>query len=93
MGYRPIYWTVDSGDWRADATAEAVRRRVLDGATNGAIIVMHFDSPRSAGTVASALPGIVDGLRARAYRLVTVTDLITGQAADEFDGRAALAVE
>ena len=79
LGYRPIYWTVDSGDWREDATAEAVRRRVLDGAANGAIIVMHFESPRTADTVAPALPGIVDGLRAKGYRLVTVTELLTGQ--------------
>ena len=79
LGYRPIYWTVDSGDWRRDVTAEEVRGRVLSEAINGAIIVMHFDSPRTADTIAAGLPGIVDELRAAGYRLVTVSELITGQ--------------
>ncbi|HEX2173628.1 MAG TPA: polysaccharide deacetylase family sporulation protein PdaB, partial [Dehalococcoidia bacterium] len=78
LGYRPIFWTLDSGDWRENATAADVSRRVLDGAVNGAIIVMHTDSPRTADTIAPVLPDIIDGLRAQGYRLVTVTELVTG---------------
>ena len=52
---------------------------MLDNAGNGAIIVMHFDSPRTADTVAAVLPSIIDGLRARGFRLVTVTELVTGE--------------
>jgi peptidoglycan/xylan/chitin deacetylase (PgdA/CDA1 family) len=78
IGYRPIYWTLDSGDWQVDATADGVRQRVLGNAANGSIIVMHFDSPRTADTIAAALPSIVDGLRERGYRLVTITELVTG---------------
>lgn len=79
LGYRPIYWTVDSGDWREEATAEKVRQQVLAGATNGAIIVMHFDSPRSADAIAGVLPEIIDGLRAKGKRLVAISELITRQ--------------
>jgi peptidoglycan/xylan/chitin deacetylase (PgdA/CDA1 family) len=79
IGYRPIFWTVESGDWRVDSTAEGVAGRVLGGARNGAIVVMHLESPRTADTVAPALPAILDGLRERGYRLVTVTELITGR--------------
>ena len=79
IGYRPIYWTVDSGDWTVDATAERVRSRVLSNAVNGAIIVMHFESPRTADTVAPALPSIIDGLRDQGFRLVTITELVTGE--------------
>jgi peptidoglycan/xylan/chitin deacetylase (PgdA/CDA1 family) len=79
LGYRPIFWTVDSGDWREDATAAGVRRRVLDGAANGAIIVMHTDSPRTADTIAPILGDLIDELRARGFRLVTITELVTGQ--------------
>ena len=79
LGYRPIFWTVDSGDWREDATAAGVRRRVLDGAVNGAIIVMHTDSPRTADTIAPILGDLIDELRARGLRLVTVTELVTGR--------------
>ncbi len=83
LGYRPIFWTLDSGDWREDSTAEGVRQQVLAGAKNGAIIVMHFDSPRTADTVAAALPSIIDGLHERGYRLVTITELVTGQLTGE----------
>jgi peptidoglycan/xylan/chitin deacetylase (PgdA/CDA1 family) len=79
LGYRPIYWTVDSGDWRADATAEGVRARVLGGAVNGAIIVMHLDSPRSSEVVAPIVGQLVDELRARGFRLVTISELVTGR--------------
>ncbi len=81
LGFRPIFWTLDSADWRSDITGEVVRRRVLDGAVNGAIIVMHFESPRTRDAVAPALPGLIDDLRARGFRLVTITELITGRLA------------
>jgi peptidoglycan-N-acetylglucosamine deacetylase len=79
LGYRPIYWTLDSGDWREDASPAEVRQRVVDGAVNGAIVVMHFDSPRTADSIAAALPAIVDSLQARGFRLVTISELLTGQ--------------
>jgi peptidoglycan/xylan/chitin deacetylase (PgdA/CDA1 family) len=79
LGWRPIYWTLDSGDWTEDAVAANVRQRVVSQASNGALIVMHFDSPQTAKSIASALPATIDGLRARGFKLVTVTELITGQ--------------
>jgi hypothetical protein len=39
---------------------------------------MHFDSPRTSDTIAPALPAIIDGLRERGFRLVTITELIDG---------------
>ena len=78
LGYRPIYWTVDSGDWTTDATPEGVARRVLDNAANGAIVVMHFESPRTRTSTAVVLPSLIDTLRERGYRLVTITELVTG---------------
>jgi len=78
LGYRPIYWTVDSGDWQEQATAEGVYRRVMDQTVNGAIVVMHFDSPTSTTTTASILGRLVDDLRARGFEPVTITELLTG---------------
>ena len=37
LGYRPILWTVDSGDWTTEATPESVYSHVVAGAENGAI--------------------------------------------------------
>ena len=76
LGYRPILWTVDSGDWLTDATPESVYSHVINGAANGAIIVMHFDSPTSTQTTAQVLPAIIQALRGSGYQLVTISELI-----------------
>jgi peptidoglycan/xylan/chitin deacetylase (PgdA/CDA1 family) len=80
IGYRPIYWTLDSGDWRTDSTAEGIYRRVMDNVVNGAIVVLHFDSPTTPTSTASVLGRLIDDLRARGFRPVTVTELLVGPA-------------
>jgi len=70
-GYRSVYWTLDSGDWREDATPEAVRERVLGQMQNGSIVVLHLGS----WATARALPEILDGLQAAGYRLVTISQM------------------
>jgi peptidoglycan/xylan/chitin deacetylase (PgdA/CDA1 family) len=82
IGYRPIFWTADAGDWGTGSTAEGVTQRVLGGARNGAIIVSHMESPRTADTVAPAWPAILDALQARGYRLVTISELVSGRLRD-----------
>ncbi len=77
LGYRPIIWTVDSGDWTHEATAESVFSHIVNGADNGAIIVCHFDSPNTQGSTAQVLPAAIDALREAGYRLVTITELLT----------------
>jgi len=78
LGYRPILWSADSGDWTLTATAEGVYQRVMANAGPGAIIVMHFDSSATVRSTAAVLPRIIDDLREAGYRLVTITDLLTG---------------
>jgi peptidoglycan/xylan/chitin deacetylase (PgdA/CDA1 family) len=77
LGYRPILWTVDSGDWTREATPESVYSHIVNGAANGAIIVLHFDSPKTQDSTAQVLPAAIDALRAAGYRLVTITELLT----------------
>jgi peptidoglycan-N-acetylglucosamine deacetylase len=79
LGYRPIYWTVDSGDWTERATADGVYRRVMDETVNGAIVVLHFDSPTTTTSTAVVLGRIIDDLRARGFQPGTVTELLTGE--------------
>jgi peptidoglycan-N-acetylglucosamine deacetylase len=68
-GYRSVLlWTVDSLGWKGLAPASVVAR-CLDGATPGGILLLHVGS---ASTDAAALPGILDGLQARGFALVTV---------------------
>ncbi len=77
LGYRPILWTIDTADWTADATPESVFSHIVNGAKNGAIIVLHFDSPPTRDSTAQVLPAAIDALRADGYRLVTITELLT----------------
>ena len=80
LGYRPILWTVDSGDWTLEATVESVYSHVVNGAANGAIVVLHFDSPKTRETTAEVLPAVIDNLRGAGYRLMTITELLTSAA-------------
>jgi peptidoglycan/xylan/chitin deacetylase (PgdA/CDA1 family) len=80
-GYRPILWTIDSGDWTTEATPESVYSHIVNGASNGAIIVLHFDSPRTLQTTAEVLPAAIDSLRAAGYTLVTISELLTAHVA------------
>ena len=74
LGLAAIQWDVISGDANPGATSERVVRTVLVGVRPGSIVVMHANG-RSRGT-ASALPEIVEGLRAKGYRFVTVSQLL-----------------
>lgn len=71
-GYYDIYWSLDSGDWLDDATAQAVIQKTIRGTQNGTIIVMHITTE---STMVGVGP-IIDALRARGFELVTLTDLL-----------------
>ena len=77
FGYRPIYLTVDSLDWTQEATADSVYQRVMERTVNGAIVVLHFDSPTTVRSTAVALPRLIDDLRGAGFNLMTITDLLT----------------
>jgi peptidoglycan/xylan/chitin deacetylase (PgdA/CDA1 family) len=83
LGYRPILWTVDGADWTTEATPESVYSHVVNGATNGAIIVLHYDSPTTRDTTAQVLSAAIDSLRQSGYRLVTITQLLTASQVDD----------
>ena len=71
-GYVSIYWTYQVWDWTGDRTADEIYQYSVDGACNGAIVVMHVGAQETA----DALPAIIDELRARGYRLVTLGELL-----------------
>jgi len=69
LGYRPILWNASTGDGSTSTTPEQMVRNAL-AAGPGAILITHF----SQRTVA-ALPGIIDGLRAKGLEPVSLTAL------------------
>ena len=55
--------------------AAGITARVLRQAHDGAIVVLHITQANAPRT-ADALPAVIDGLQARGYRLVTLSDLL-----------------
>ena len=77
---RLVLWSLDSGDWRGLA-APAIIENVLSRVRNGSIIIFH-DSDENAladrHPTVEALSIILPALKAAGYRLVTVSELLSG---------------
>jgi peptidoglycan/xylan/chitin deacetylase (PgdA/CDA1 family) len=71
MGLAQILWSVDTHDWK-DRDASVVKRRAVDGASHGAIILMHDIHETSI----AASHDIIRELDARGYTMVTVSQLL-----------------
>lgn len=76
-GMTTVRWDVDPRDWERPAP-DMLQRRVLDGARDGSIVVLHDGGGPRDATVA-ALPGIVTSLRERGYRLVPASELLAAR--------------
>jgi peptidoglycan/xylan/chitin deacetylase (PgdA/CDA1 family) len=78
FGYTTVMWDVDSLDWQG-LTAQEIVANVLPKARNGSIILMHSAIAAGGadltGTV-EALPLIINALRQRGLRLVTVREML-----------------
>jgi len=71
-GLATVLWSTDTSDYRRPG-ADTIVARVLAGVRPGAIVLMHDGGGDRSQDVA-ALPAIVEGIRARGYRLVTLCD-------------------
>ncbi|HNT36492.1 MAG TPA: polysaccharide deacetylase family protein [bacterium] len=81
LGYRSIYWTLDSLDSVGEEkTSEAIVSRIVtaggmkdsDSFLDGAIVLLHLGNPRTVQAVGE----IIENLRGRGFEFVTVDDLI-----------------
>lgn len=70
-----ILWSADSNDWNRHTTSAQIKAKVLNNLTPGGIALLHDGGGNRTRTVA-ALPGIIDGIRNRGYKLVTVPELL-----------------
>jgi peptidoglycan/xylan/chitin deacetylase (PgdA/CDA1 family) len=71
QGMRVVLWSVDPRDWAPGATSRGIVRNVLSHVHAGSIVLMHDGEGDRSATV-KALPRIIDGIRKRGLRLVTV---------------------
>ncbi len=85
-GTPSVLWDVDTVDWKHPGVNVVIRRAVGE-ARNGSIILLH---DIHASTLA-AVEGVVEGLTARGFQLVTVSELIrmgreaAGEATDKVE--------
>ena len=70
-GLFTIQWDVDSLDWK-DLSAGEITNRVLGGAKEGSIILMHNNGLHTA----ESLPAVISALKVRGYAFSTVGDMI-----------------
>ena len=70
-GYPTILWSVDPQDWKTKSAA-MTRTRILNETRPGAIVLVHDIQASSI----EAMPGTLDGLLAKGFRFVTVSQLI-----------------
>ncbi|MDL2238547.1 polysaccharide deacetylase family protein [Christensenellaceae bacterium OttesenSCG-928-K19] len=75
IGREQIYWTVDTEDWTVKGEpdgADIVYQRIMDGAQDGAIVLLHDLHPTSVQGAIRAIPELVE----EGYKLVTMTQMI-----------------
>jgi peptidoglycan/xylan/chitin deacetylase (PgdA/CDA1 family) len=70
-GYCTIMWSVDPNDWKRPGVS-VVTSRLVNGAHNGAILLVHDLHAPSV----DAMPNTLDTLLTKGYRFVTVSQLI-----------------
>jgi peptidoglycan/xylan/chitin deacetylase (PgdA/CDA1 family) len=75
VGCTVIHYDVASGD-AFGTNVDAIVRQTLTRVHNGSIVVMHITGGNTAPLTAKALPRIIDGLRAKGFRLVRVSTLL-----------------
>jgi len=73
LGYRSVYWDVDSWDSvKKDITSDEIEKRVISKIRNGSVVLMHCGSEASAEALDSLLKELDDA----GYQQVTVGELM-----------------
>jgi peptidoglycan/xylan/chitin deacetylase (PgdA/CDA1 family) len=78
LGMRRTLWSAWARDWEERATPRLIAARILRAAAPGAILLLHDadGSPGAPERTLAALPLILEGLRGRGLRTVTLSELI-----------------
>jgi peptidoglycan/xylan/chitin deacetylase (PgdA/CDA1 family) len=72
LGYRTVYWTVDTLDWQTTATPDSITKIVMDHLSNGVIILMHAGSQVESQT----LDGLMTKIEQAGYQIVSLTAVL-----------------
>lgn len=77
-GLVTVQYDVASGDPDPGLSAKRIARAVVEEAQGGSIVVFHMNE--NGARTAEALPEIIRGLREKGFELVTVGEMLEGQA-------------
>lgn len=72
LALRQVFWTIDSLDWTGK-TASSIVKQVV-GAADGCEVILFHDYMCPKHQIMTALPQVIDGLREKGYRFVTVEE-------------------
>jgi peptidoglycan/xylan/chitin deacetylase (PgdA/CDA1 family) len=71
LGYRTVYWTIDTLDWQ-EPSPDEIRRKIETKLEDGALILAH---PKRC--TLEALPGVIESVKKGGYQFVTVSRLLS----------------
>ena len=78
LGLRPVLWTADGQDWRADATGDSVAARITSRLAAGGTVLLHdsdiTSAPGSWRSALDALPALAEHCRTRDWWLGPLRD-------------------
>jgi peptidoglycan/xylan/chitin deacetylase (PgdA/CDA1 family) len=72
IGYRTVYWTIDTRDWQTTATPDSITKTVMAHICNRVIVLMHAGSQVESDT----LDELITQIEQMKYQMVTVTQVI-----------------
>lgn len=72
MGYNVVHWSIDSNDWKNPGTNEIIKK--VEKAKKGDIVLLHASD--SAKQTNDALPTIVENIRKKGLKFVTVSEMV-----------------
>ncbi|MEA4892785.1 MAG: polysaccharide deacetylase family protein [Peptococcaceae bacterium] len=70
LGYRVVYWTLDTVDWQ-EPSVETILERIVPKVQDGSLILAH---PKEC--TLKALPDLIDGIKAKGLSLVRLSDIL-----------------
>lgn len=77
-GYKMVLWSILTKDVQG-ASAEAIEHRIMRGAEDGAIVLMHSGMPHTV----DVLPDVIAKLKKKGYHFVTMSQLLGYEPAPE----------
>ncbi|EYE88187.1 hypothetical protein Q428_09150 [Fervidicella metallireducens AeB] len=74
LGYRVVTWSIDTIDWREDATKELILERIRKKLHPGGIILIH---PKK--ITSESIENIIDYIHNEGYEIITVGEILKEQ--------------